>query len=267
MTALMVLTGAERCFIYWLAYAFVGWAWETGLSVVLRRRFEDRGVLNGPLCPIYGFGGLLAVAMLGDVSNPVALFLSCGVLACTLEYLSSWAIEALFHVRLWDYTGKPFNINGRVYLNGFLAFGAGATAVVMVVQPWMAGIVESWPPLVLHLVAGLLCAATLADAAVTVAGLVSFDTRLGRVAEDLKELKLEQIRGIDDRITAADEQWERRMAEARSDLETASEEARGRIRGTLNWQQRRLIRIFPTLTSSRDAGLAERIRALLERRR
>lgn len=145
MTPMDVLIVVERFFLYWLAYSFVGWVWETGLSVVLRKRFEDRGMLNGPICPIYGFGGLLVVVLLHDVNNPLSLFLSSGVLACTLEYASSWAIEKLYHMRFWDYSGKPFNINGRVYLNGFLAFGAGATCIKLVVQPWMSDIVRSWP--------------------------------------------------------------------------------------------------------------------------
>lgn len=137
MTPMDVLIVVERFFLYWLAYSFAGWVWETGLSVVLRKRFEDRGMLNGPICPIYGFGGLLVVVLLHDVNNPLSLFLSSGVLACTLEYASSWAIEKLYHMRFWDYSGKPFNINGRVYLNGFLAFGAGATCIKLVVQPWI----------------------------------------------------------------------------------------------------------------------------------
>ena len=155
MTPMDVLIVVERFFLYWLAFSFAGWVWETGLSVVLRKRFEDRGMLNGPICPIYGFGGLLVVVLLHDVNNPLSLFLSSGVLACTLEYASSWAIEKLYHMRFWDYSGKPFNINGRVYLNGFLAFGAGATCIKLVVQPWMSDIVRSWPIWLLHAVAGL----------------------------------------------------------------------------------------------------------------
>ena len=64
MTPMDVLIVVERFFLYWLAYSFAGWVWETGLSVVLRKRFEDRGMLNGPICPIYGFGGLLVVVLL-----------------------------------------------------------------------------------------------------------------------------------------------------------------------------------------------------------
>ncbi|MBT1170335.1 putative ABC transporter permease [Bifidobacterium sp. SO4] len=233
-----------RWFLYWTAYSFVGWAWETMLSVVLRKRFEDRGMLNGPICPIYGFGALLVLGLLHDVRDPVALFLSSGVIACTLEYASSWAIEKLYHVRFWDYTGKPFNINGRVYLNGFLAFGAGATAVVLVVQPWMTAIVESWPNLVTGIAASVLFVATAVDWAITQAGLHSFDSRLARVSEQIKILKLEQIEAIDTRIDMADEMLTR----------------------SLSWQQRRLVRIFPGLTSLRNPDIASRVRRILERR-
>ena len=36
MTPMDVLIVVERFFLYWLAYSFAGWVWETGLSVVLR---------------------------------------------------------------------------------------------------------------------------------------------------------------------------------------------------------------------------------------
>lgn len=234
-----------RWFLCWLAYSFAGWAWETMLSVVLRRRFEDRGMLNGPICPIYGFGALLVLALLHDVRNPVALFLASGVVACTLEYLSSWAIERLYHVRFWDYTGKPLNINGRVYLNGFLAFGAGATAVVLVVQPWMSSVLAGWPDLVVGVMSVALLAGTAVDMAVTLAGLHSLDSRLAKVSEQIRQLKLEQIETIDTRIDEADAMLSR----------------------ALSWQQRRLLHAFPRLTSLRDPAIADRIRALIDRTR
>ena len=47
MTPMDVLIVVERFFLYWLAYSFAGWVWETGLSVVLRKRFEDRACSTG----------------------------------------------------------------------------------------------------------------------------------------------------------------------------------------------------------------------------
>lgn len=280
MTGSGLVTTLEKVFLFWLVCAFIGWVWETGLSIVLRHRFEDRGVLNGPLCPIYGFGGLLVVALLHDVTNPVALFLSSGVIACTLEYLSSWAIERLFHVRLWDYTGKPLNINGRVYGNGFLAFGAGATAIKLALWPWMMRMLGDWHVPVLHAVAGVLFAGALVDGIITVAGLMSFDSRLSQVAEDLRMVRLAQAELVDTRIDLADErlhaaqgmlreQGERareRVDETKARLDAVDAAMRDRIRHTLSWQQRRLIRIFPSLASVRDSSLVERLRGLLDRR-
>ena len=131
-----MLNLAEQVVLWWMCYSCIGWVWETGLNLVLKHKWVDRGALNGPICPIYGNGALLVLLLLHDVTNPVALFLGSGVIACTLEYVVSWQYERLFHIRLWDYTDKPFNINGRVYLNGFLTFGSGATLVKLVVQPW-----------------------------------------------------------------------------------------------------------------------------------
>lgn len=85
MTPMDVLIVVERFFLYWLAYSFVGWVWETGLSVVLAQAVRGSGHAQRPICPIYGFGGLLVVVLLHDVNNPLSLFLSSGVLACTLE--------------------------------------------------------------------------------------------------------------------------------------------------------------------------------------
>lgn len=283
MTPMDVLIVVERFFLYWLAYSFAGWVWETGLSVVLRKRFEDRGMLNGPICPIYGFGGLLVVVLLHDVNNPLSLFLSSGVLACTLEYASSWAIEKLYHMRFWDYSGKPFNINGRVYLNGFLAFGAGATCIKLVVQPWMSDIVRSWPIWLLHAVAGLSFVVVVIDAAITQAGLRSLDSRLAKVSEGIKALKSQQIRQIDTRISEADEQWRETSAKLRGQAEQAYDrfaagaqqgiraasrpvaDAGELVRRSLNRQQCRLIRTFPKMVSLRDLTITDMIRDLWNR--
>ena len=152
-----LLNLAEQVVLWWMCYSCIGWVWETGLNLVLKHKWVDRGALNGPICPIYGNGALLVLLLLHDVTNPVALFLGSGVIACTLEYVVSWQYERLFHIRLWDYTDKPFNINGRVYLNGFLTFGSGATLVKLVVQPWLAQLTATIPQPWLHIAAwGLL---------------------------------------------------------------------------------------------------------------
>lgn len=251
---MQVLEFVERLFLTWALYSCIGWIWETGLSIVVRRRFVDRGVLIGPLCPIYGFGALLVLFLLNDVTNPVALFLSSGVVACTLEYISSYVIEKLHHVRLWDYSNKPFNINGRVYLNGFIAFGAGATLVKLFVQPWFMGIVRQWTPLALHIVCGVIAVLLIVDVSLTAAYSWSFDTKLKRISEDVNAVHAEQVANLDEKVVTASERLEERR---RAVLDS-------HVSHTLNWQQRRLMQAFPAMRSVRDNAIIDQLRESME---
>ena len=233
----------EKIFLWWLFYSVVGWVWETGLNLVLRKKWVDRGILNGPLCPIYGFGAASVIVLLHDVDNPIALFLSSGMLACTLEYFSSWAIEKLFHIRLWDYTGKPFNINGRIYLNGFLAFGIGAAIVKEYVQPWVSDVLDSWQPLTLDILTIIFTLILVTDISLTLSGLLSFDNRITQLQRELAQYEACGRERFDEKFAATE----------------------ARARKVLSWQQQRLIQAFPTMTSVRDSRIMQRVRESMSR--
>ena len=242
----MTWLALEQTFLWFLLYSFVGWLWETVLNIVMKKRFVDRGILNGPICPIYGFGALLAIYALPGEHSVVAIFLSSGVLCCTLEYFTSWAIEKLFHMRLWDYSGKPFNINGRVYLNGFLFFAAGCTVVKLWVQPHVMDLLDAIDPRTITVLAVALLVALLADAAVTLAGLTSLNSRLGHAEQDIKALKARGIAHIDVGITAADkriESTETRITTVCAQLteraHTDGEALAAHVAHLFDWQQRR----------------------------
>ena len=118
----MIIT-LEHYFLWFLFYSFVGWVYESILVSCQQHRLVNRGFLNGPLCPIYGTGATLAIAVLGNVHNPVIIFLVSMVGATILEYSTSWVMEQLFHARWWDYSNFRFNLQGRVCLLGALIFG------------------------------------------------------------------------------------------------------------------------------------------------
>lgn len=282
-----LLIDIERVFLWFLLYSFVGWVWETLLNIVMKKRFVDRGMLNGPLCPIYGFGALIIIFALRDEHQWLAVFLSSGVLACTLEYLTSWGIEKLFHVRFWDYSNKPFNINGRVYLNGFIAFGLGATLVKEVVQPDVVRVVDMIPPVILTVVSAILLVILLADLAVTIAGLRSLDNRLGDIERDIKRWKGGEIKILDVHITNIDEKaselsdkagkfaQETGIAAGVDAVEMKAQSVRNdaeqlatKVRSGLSWQHRRLINSFSTMRDNHhDPELFNQVRSLLAVRR
>ena len=41
---------------YFIIYSFVGWLVEVIFQAVTKGKIVNRGFLNGPVCPIYGFG-------------------------------------------------------------------------------------------------------------------------------------------------------------------------------------------------------------------
>ena len=45
-------------------YAFLGWCMEVSFAALNTGKFVNRGFLNGPLCPIYGFGAVLVLRLL-----------------------------------------------------------------------------------------------------------------------------------------------------------------------------------------------------------
>ena len=93
-------------FLLLILYSFLGWCGEmVYCSLAHWRLCEKRGFLNGPLCPIYGHGALLVLLVLrGGCGSPVLTFLLGGLLTTALEYVTSWAMEKLFHMRWWDYS-------------------------------------------------------------------------------------------------------------------------------------------------------------------
>lgn len=130
----MALT-LEYLFLWFLLYAFIGWVYESVLVSVSERRWVNRGFLNGPLCPIYGCGAVLAIVLLHDFTNPIEIFLISSFGASILEYITSWGMEKLFHARWWDYSHYRFNIQGRICLLGAIVFGFGGVLIIDVVQP------------------------------------------------------------------------------------------------------------------------------------
>ena len=159
----MIIT-LEHYFLWFLFYSFVGWMYESILVSCQQHRLVNRGFLNGPLCPIYGTGAILGVAILGNVHNPIIIFLISMVGATILEYTTSWVMEQLFHARWWDYSNFRFNLQGRVCLLGALIFGLGGVGVVLGSQPYVERVTDMIPLPMLRIMlpyALLICVAAL----------------------------------------------------------------------------------------------------------
>lgn len=122
--------------IYFMIYSFIGWLLEVLSKLIDEKKFVNRGFLLGPICPIYGYGVVLIILLIGcDDNDLLSIFLKSIFICSILEYATSYIMEKLFRARWWDYSTKRFNINGRICLETMLPFGFGATLVLYSVHP------------------------------------------------------------------------------------------------------------------------------------
>ena len=79
-------------------YAFLGWCTEVSFAALKTGHFVNRGFLNGPVCPIYGFGVVIVLRFLEPLKGSFPLlFLGAVVLTSALEWLTGLGLEKLFH--------------------------------------------------------------------------------------------------------------------------------------------------------------------------
>ncbi len=183
---------------YFLIYSVIGWMLEVIYHAVALGKVINRGFLNGPVCPVYGFGMLAVFAMINTLgsfggslgsnqdTNVWVLFISGTVLASAVELIAGWLLLHLFHARWWDYSDKPFNLGGYICPQFSLLWGIGAVLVVRVFHPGIdqmsAGAIPErigWPVL------GICYGLYIADLIVTVLIVIGLNKKLAEL-DDLR---------------------------------------------------------------------------------
>ena len=74
--------GIYELILYFFLYSFLGWCTEIAYAAVRHKKFMNRGFLNGPFCPVYGFGMVLVLIFFGpELDSFLFLALGCGAVA------------------------------------------------------------------------------------------------------------------------------------------------------------------------------------------
>ena len=154
--------------ILFFLFSFIGWLTEVILKYIQYRRFINRGFLIGPYCPIYGFGVVAVTVLVGGLigrhGTMGETFLAGLIICGALEYFTSWYMEKLFHARWWDYSQKPMNLHGRIWIGNLILFGLGSAVIVWWIDPLFYGWIERWPDFWVKVTAAALCVLMAADA-------------------------------------------------------------------------------------------------------
>ena len=140
-----------------MIYNFMGWIYETLFCIVKGGKWENRGFLYGPICPIYGTGAV-AISVIMELTigkgisiSPWQVFTISVIGSAVLEYFTSWALEKTFHAVWWDYSEFPFNYQGRISLFTSLGFGLAGLLVVHVIAPFTENAVGHIIPIMIEL--------------------------------------------------------------------------------------------------------------------
>ena len=133
-------------------YSFLGWCLEVICKLITEKRFINRGILIGPICPIYGYGVLIMTLFFRKYLNdPITLFILIIVSCSILEYFTSYFLEKVYHTRWWDYSTKKFNINGRICLETMIPFGILGLLIMNYMNPIVFNLLNILPNYLIYI--------------------------------------------------------------------------------------------------------------------
>ena len=118
----MTYSGTQLLWLF-LCYSFLGWVLETATAAVRKKRFVNRGMVNGPFCVIYGIAAALITATTSELHG-FWLFLDCVILATVIEWVAGHLIERWYRERWWNYENIRWNLDGYISLPTSLFWGA-----------------------------------------------------------------------------------------------------------------------------------------------
>lgn len=270
----------QTLFIFFI-YAILGWGLEVAFHALVTGKFINRGFLNGPWCPVYGFGASAVLACLLPLRGSVPLlFLGSLLVTSALEWLTGFVLEQLFHQRWWDYSDEPFNLNGYICLRFSLAWGLACLLVVDFIHPTVLWLIARLPHALGVVLLGVLLAAILLDLTATVRTIAKLNRRLRQIDEAAAQLHAisDEIGGnIADRVLEAAErgqnlrddlqasliEWKGELADQREEFLERTEALRQKLEQALsekNAGEARLMAAFPRMRSLQHGSALERLR-------
>lgn len=228
-------------------YAFIGWCVEVIFHAVSEGRFINRGFLNGPVCPIYGFGVLTVVLCLEPVKeNLLLLFIGSVFLTSVLEFMTGFILERFFNDKWWDYTKEPLNFYGYICLRFSLLWGLACVLVVDAIYPLTQRFVGLIPQNFGYVLLGVFLSLILTDAGITLAETLKLKKRLV-----ILESTEKGIRRVSDRIGGV---LAEHTLDAMEKLELgieAAEAGKARAKSELSAVQTRILNAYPRLMHGR----------------
>lgn len=243
-------------------FAFLGWCSEVVFAAFVEKRFVNRGFLNGPLCPIYGFGVVLIDFCLRPVRyNIAALLIGSMLVGSALEWVAGFLLEKVFHQKWWDYSNEPHNLNGYICLKFSLLWAFAGSAVVGLVMPASRYLVSLIPRTVGWVLLCVLLGLIAVDFTVTVVSIIGLNKKLknleyvsGKLKAGSDKLGEGLYAGaalLEEKKQLLEKDWQKEAARLKEKYEESLQ---------ANPLHRRLLKAFPDLKSLKHNEQLELLR-------
>ena len=159
----------KKALWFFLIGSIFGVIMETIISYFQYGAFESRrGLIYGPLNPVYGFGAVIFMIFLVKYKNPLKVFFGGMLLGGGFEYFCSLIQEVIFGTTSWDYSAYAFNIDGRTSLSIMICWGLIALLFVFVIYPPISKLIEKLPIRIGNILSILLIIFLLLDCAISI---------------------------------------------------------------------------------------------------
>lgn len=223
-------------------YSVIGYIVEVLYCSMFSKRLVNRGFLHGPYLPIYGFGALMVVHLLKSfASHPLQLFFVAIIATSVVEYISSYLLEQLFSLKLWDYSRYRLQIKGRVCLLNSTLFGLLSLFVFYVLHPPLITILMGVSSVLLTRLSHLIILIFAVDTTSSIWRMASFQKQLADFK--VKKAEIEMRLHLLSRLKSS-----KTLEGLRVTLDTELEELKSR----LNASAKRILDAFPSITSANE---------------
>ena len=140
---------SETVFLFILGGS-LGWLCELIFRRVVHHKWINPGFLVGPCLPLYASGVLLLYGMCelpmphieSEVLQTVIRIVIISVSLTAIEYVTGLVFTKVYRVRLWDYSGRPGNIDGIICPLFSLIWAAAGAAYLLFLHPYLKNLAE-----------------------------------------------------------------------------------------------------------------------------
>jgi len=129
--------------------SIIGYFIEIGYVFLVVGKIVNRGMLYGPYCPIYGFGGILLYLLFYNLKKdkkyiPYAFFVSSVILG-TFELLSGLFFKYICGIEMWNYSNHFLNILNYTTVPILIGWGILGTLYVFFIHPILMKLIKLIP--------------------------------------------------------------------------------------------------------------------------